>query len=472
MTVTPVGSEFQVNTYTTSPQFRSAVAVDGDGNFAIAWQSNGQDGDGNGVYAQRYNADGTSDGDEFQVNTYTTSSQFTPAVAVGGDGNFVITWESFFQEGGSNTGIYAQRYNADGTTDGDEFQVNTYTTNSQSSTSVGVDENGDFVITWESNGQDGDNTGIYAQRFSSVNSDPTVVNPIADQTADPLNSFSFTVPDNTFDDADGDPLTLSATLENGDPLPDWLSFDAVTSTFSGFPTGTDLGTISVSVTADDGSDNPAVDTFDLTVEFPNTPTTTNNINGDGTNNTLNGTSANDLIKGRGGNDILTGRGGDDLIQGGSGADEIRGSSGNDLLTGDGGDDLLFGDKNDDILIGGGGRDTLQGGKNDDILDGGGGIDELRGGAGNDQLFGGNGRDVLIGGAGSDEFFLIPDTGEDSINDFEDGIDTFVLPVGITSDDLDITANLSGDALISFNGQRLATVENAAGLIDGTDFINV
>ncbi|MFK7904782.1 MAG: IPTL-CTERM sorting domain-containing protein [Chitinophagales bacterium] len=44
--------------------------------------------------------------------------------------------------------------------------VNTETSSSQSSPSVGMDSDGDFVIAWESYVQDGDNYGVYAQRYA------------------------------------------------------------------------------------------------------------------------------------------------------------------------------------------------------------------------------------------------------------------------------------------------------------------
>ena len=44
----------QVNTHTTGNQSRSTVGADPRGNAVIAWQSDGQDGSGMGVYAQRY----------------------------------------------------------------------------------------------------------------------------------------------------------------------------------------------------------------------------------------------------------------------------------------------------------------------------------------------------------------------------------------------------------------------------------
>jgi len=49
-------SEFQVNTYTLNSQNKPAVTMADDGRFVVAWESCGQDGDGRGVYAQRYDA--------------------------------------------------------------------------------------------------------------------------------------------------------------------------------------------------------------------------------------------------------------------------------------------------------------------------------------------------------------------------------------------------------------------------------
>ena len=56
--------------------------------------SYGQDGSGYGVYAQRYNAGGRRPGGEFRVNTYTTSDQRLPAVAMDADGDFVVAWRA------------------------------------------------------------------------------------------------------------------------------------------------------------------------------------------------------------------------------------------------------------------------------------------------------------------------------------------------------------------------------------------
>ena len=62
------------------------------------------------------------------MNTYTTAMQNTPAVAVDGSGDFVVVWQSYGQDGKSHYSVFGQRFNAAGTPASGEFQVNTYTT--------------------------------------------------------------------------------------------------------------------------------------------------------------------------------------------------------------------------------------------------------------------------------------------------------------------------------------------------------
>jgi hypothetical protein len=163
-----LGSEFRVNTYTTSDQTSPSVAMDSAGNFVITWDSNGQDGSEGGIYAKRYNSSGVPQGSDFRVNTYTTSSQTAPSVAMNGAGNFVVTWESGGQDG-SLEGVYAQRYNSSGVAQGSEFRVNTTTTDSQENPSMAIDSAGNFIISWHSRALDMDlrDADIYAQRYNS-----------------------------------------------------------------------------------------------------------------------------------------------------------------------------------------------------------------------------------------------------------------------------------------------------------------
>ena len=163
----PAGPEFPVNTYTTSHQRPSSLAMDTAGNFVVAWDSAAQDGSAYGVFGQRYDALGTPRGAEFRVNTYTTNFQGLPSVAMDASGNFVVAWGSSSQDG-SSYGVFGQRYDALGTPRGAEFRVNTYTLAYQSLPLVALDAAGNFVVAWESSNQDGSGYGVFGQRFGGL----------------------------------------------------------------------------------------------------------------------------------------------------------------------------------------------------------------------------------------------------------------------------------------------------------------
>ncbi len=162
----PQGGEFQVGSYTASRQYSPAVASDASGSFVVVWYSYGQDGSGTGVFGQRFNASGLPQGTEFHVNSYTTGQQWKPAVASDASGNFVVVWHSLDQDG-SGYGVFGQRFNAAGLPQGSEFQVNSYTTGTQWKPAVGSDGNWSFVVVWHSNGQDGSSDGVFGQRFTA-----------------------------------------------------------------------------------------------------------------------------------------------------------------------------------------------------------------------------------------------------------------------------------------------------------------
>ena len=107
------GVEFHVNDTNNGYQQWPAVAGLTDGGFVVVWQGYGLDGSQWGVFAQRYSAGGVEAGPEFRVNAYTLRDQSTPAVTGLPDGGFVVTWQSADQDG-SYDGIYAQRYDAEG----------------------------------------------------------------------------------------------------------------------------------------------------------------------------------------------------------------------------------------------------------------------------------------------------------------------------------------------------------------------
>ncbi len=223
--------EFLVNTHTTNAQLYPSVAVSADGSFVVVWTSLEQEGGfqtGAGILARRFDAAANAVASEFLVNTYTTNSQFLPAIAQRDDGELVVVRTSFAQcgnnifgqwldpfgvrrgpefhldvtstgyfepavavradgralvvyrrriipesEGGSE--IFGLFIDENGVTQGEEFQVNTYTGDIQRAPDACARPDGQFVVVWESaysfekpGTQDGSGSGVFGQIVSST----------------------------------------------------------------------------------------------------------------------------------------------------------------------------------------------------------------------------------------------------------------------------------------------------------------
>ncbi len=156
--------EFQVNTYTDNNQSYPDVCGLADSGFVICWQSYGQDGGREGIYAQIFDKSIHKRGDEFRVNTYTQDEQRDPTICALSDGGFVIYWESYYS---SSTEVMAQIYNSNGTRRGGEFRINSETAYEQRNPSVCSLSEGGFVVSWDSEIQDGSNYGVYGQIFEN-----------------------------------------------------------------------------------------------------------------------------------------------------------------------------------------------------------------------------------------------------------------------------------------------------------------
>jgi hypothetical protein len=202
-----LGGEFQVNTYTTGNQRFPSVSVSPTGGFVAAWRSNPGDGSGYGVFSRRFDASGNAMGSDFVVNTYTTDYQGSILGQVAHDarGNFVVTW------GGSGLGessaSFAQRFSASGARRGAEFRVNTYTPGYQYAPSIASDAAGNFVVAWNSYGQDGSGSGLFAQRFGGLGPAALAVDSPGNQVLEPG--------------------------ETVDVRPSWRNFNGAAQTFSG-----------------------------------------------------------------------------------------------------------------------------------------------------------------------------------------------------------------------------------------------
>ena len=140
----PLGPEFRVRS--TFGGYGARGARSADGRFVVAWRSS--DGGSYGIFARRFEAAGQPIGAEFLVNTYTTGEQSNPEVDADADGDFIVTWTSEGQDG-SGDGVYGRRYTSDGVA-GPEFRVNETTTGAQNGQSVASDPAGNTVTMWYS----------------------------------------------------------------------------------------------------------------------------------------------------------------------------------------------------------------------------------------------------------------------------------------------------------------------------------
>ncbi|WP_282063875.1 calcium-binding protein [Roseobacter litoralis] len=416
------GAEFLINTETRDNQVSSEVTGLRDGGFVVTWASDRQDGEQFGIFGQRYTAEGFAQGSEFQINTHTELGQYGPSVTALLNGGFVVTWTSVGQQAGGGYGIFAQRFAADGSMQGSEFQVNTTNyAGYQSAASVSSLPDGGFVVTWLASGQDGDRHGIFGQRydaFGMAQGGEFQVNTFA--AGDQSNPTVTGLPDGGFF------IAWQSESQDGDANGVFgQRFDAM-----GAPTNVIVQDF-LTPSSYSGNDRANVIRADQN---------NNSIYSRGGNDQVFGFGGRDVIDGGLGNDFINGGAGDDTIDGNNGADQIRGGAGddtiyggdrgdsvqggtgNDRLIGGGGadflsgntgqdyilgglgDDSIFGNPGDDILVGGGGFDIVLGGDGADTIFGGDGIDDLSGHAGNDTIYGDNGSDCLKGHKGDDAIF--------------------------------------------------------------------
>ncbi len=159
----PVTGEIAVETYvTTESRFNPHVATNEDGEFVVTWTSRGSPGNDNlpgdfSIQGRLFDNTSSAVGAQFQVNSYTTDYQFESRVGMDATGAFKVVWQS---SAGDNSGssIRARRFNTVGTPIGPDFQVNNYTTGNQALPGLDVLDDGRFAVVWSSQGSAGTDT--------------------------------------------------------------------------------------------------------------------------------------------------------------------------------------------------------------------------------------------------------------------------------------------------------------------------
>jgi hypothetical protein len=168
----------QVSTFPGVYKEFPTAGMDAAGGFVVAWDGPlpGHSGYETQILVRRFDSTGAPlDPVEFIASSGTTFPHALPSIGVGSTGDFVVAWDDYIS-GGSGNGydfdVFARRFESSGAAiDAAPFQVNTYTTDAQVVPKLGLAANGDFVVAWFSYEQDGDRGGIYAQRFSCSDQD-------------------------------------------------------------------------------------------------------------------------------------------------------------------------------------------------------------------------------------------------------------------------------------------------------------
>lgn len=440
---TPSGDQFQVNTHTGGLYGNVDVAALEGGGFVAAWHSENQDGDSWGIFAQIFTADGSKDGDEFQVNSFTPGAQFAPNVEALEDGGFVIVWADEDGHDGDGSGVFGQMFSASGNTVGDEFQINSFTERNQQSPDIGGLQNGGFVVVWdgvdasviENNGGNNVFAQLYDETGAAVG-DEFRVNSFADavqssSTVAVLNDGSFVVvwtvwPDHSDNGAgvygqryteDGSPIGAEfqvntlATASTAPPAIDALLDGGFVVSWR---TEADSeGDLNVHAQMFAANGNKVGEEF-VVNSFTDGPQESSSLTALANGGFL--VSWTSVIQNDGEQGVYAQAfTGNPSPRGGAGADHLFGNEENNTLVGMDGDDTVdAGGGNDTVWAGAGdtGNDQFFGGAGDDILGGGAGHDFLVGDGrtalenGSDTLFGGAGNDVLFGSGWSDgQFFF-------------------------------------------------------------------
>jgi len=245
---------------------------------------------------------------------------------------------------------------------------------------------GDLTIQVTATDPDGETASqAFDLTVNNVNDAPEIGTALTDASVEAGEAWQYVLPDDAFTDVDADDsLSLAARQSNGDPLPDWLTFDPATATFSGTPGEADIADLDLDVTATDEAGASVSQPFGLNVQA--------------------------------GMETVVGDDGDNWLFGGGGDERVRGGAGDDVLYAGGGDDHIHGGTGDDRLIGGFGDDTYhvdRGDGADRITETGwlGGEDTLAFGEdiAPDQLwFSRDGRDLAIDIIGSEDSVTVTD----------------------------------------------------------------
>lgn len=276
----------------SGPAAYPTIAILNDGGFAITWSEynyiEDQDNPHFDIYAQVFNADYSARSSAVLAHSPSKGEQYKSEVAALNDGGFIITYldNEIDAEG---AGVTAQRFDSKGVRLGDGFQVNKTEAGNQRDSAVEVLNNGDVVVTWESENVDGSGTAVMSQTLTLV----SYTNKLAQELTgtDANERFSVGAKDDIVHAGGGKDVVKGGGGED-------------------------------------------------------------ELYGDGGNDKMLGGGGNDNLSGGEGNDKVFGGGGKDRVAGDAGNDKLKGQGGNDEFIYSAGKDKIldFRDNKDTVIF--------------------------------------------------------------------------------------------------------------------------
>ncbi|MFN4100368.1 MAG: Hint domain-containing protein [Pararhodobacter sp.] len=139
-----------------------------DGGFVVAWSGGTLDGQNNDIFVQRFDADGDMTGDLQRLQGMAgILSDSTPDITSLSDGGFAVAWS-----GGTSDGqfadIFVQRFGVDGTPAGDPERLQGMAGSvPDTSPQIASLSGGGYAVVWQAGTTDGQGSDIFVQRFGA-----------------------------------------------------------------------------------------------------------------------------------------------------------------------------------------------------------------------------------------------------------------------------------------------------------------
>ena len=139
--------QFQVNSSTPGHERRPTSVMFPNGRFFVAWEDDDHDGAGWGIAGQMFHQDLTTIGSELVVNSNIPGNQRVPGAAPLSNGNLLVTWQDDAQDGAA-WGVFAQEFGATGAKVGEERLINKTSAGDQTGSSPVAMSDGTYAVTW------------------------------------------------------------------------------------------------------------------------------------------------------------------------------------------------------------------------------------------------------------------------------------------------------------------------------------